>query len=148
MSDLFELQLAADFPGTLAASDIALLHWHLGINPVDGLQGAGGDVEESRLLSSRGPAHRIGGALTAELCSGPRGWALAARQEMHPDEFDELHELLTWLGARTTTVGTVGSLRFYEAEIPDVLIADAGGVRRIVLQADGVAEPPLLPDCQ
>ncbi|WP_438290677.1 hypothetical protein [Streptomyces sp. HUAS TT7] len=53
---------------------------------------------------------------------------------------------MAWLGARTTTVGAIGSLRFCEAEVPDVLIADAGDVRRIVLQTDGVAETPLLPD--
>lgn len=32
MSDLYELQLSLDLPDTLPASDLALLHWHLGEN--------------------------------------------------------------------------------------------------------------------
>lgn len=64
------------------------------------------------------------------------------RQEAHPDEFDDLRRIVLWLGARTTTVGTVGHLRFHEAHIPDVLIAEAGAVRRETLGAGAAVKTP------
>ncbi|MFC7513361.1 hypothetical protein ACFQV4_38430 [Streptomyces thermocarboxydus] len=62
------------------------------------------------------------------------------RQETHPDEFDDLRRMVMWLGARTTTVGTVGYLRFYESHVPDVLVAEAGTVRSTVLRVEKVLE--------
>ncbi|MEV0495270.1 amidase family protein [Streptomyces atratus] len=40
----------------------------------------------------------------------------------------------------------IGDLRFYGAEIPDVLIADSGSVHRLVLAPTGAAASELLPD--
>ncbi|MEU5582659.1 hypothetical protein ABZ791_28070 [Streptomyces huasconensis] len=144
MSDLYELQLALDFPDSLSAADLDVLRWHLGEGQ-DAVPDGAEDAEEYPLLSSRGPAQHIGGALVCDLCRSARGWALSARQEVHPDEFDDLHRLLAWLAARATTVGAVGHLRFYEAEVPDVLIAEAGSFRRVVLRPSGPAEGQLLP---
>ncbi|MFF8646521.1 hypothetical protein [Streptomyces sp. NPDC015345] len=62
MSDLYELQLALDFPDSLSAADLDLLRWHLGEDGDAVLDGAG-DAEEYPLLSSRGPAKYIGGAM-------------------------------------------------------------------------------------
>ncbi|MCP9995270.1 hypothetical protein LUX34_05725 [Streptomyces werraensis] len=62
------------------------------------------------------------------------------RQEAHPDEFDDLRRMVLWLGARTTTVGTVGYLRFHESHVPDVLVAEAGAVRSAVLRVEKVLE--------
>ncbi|MEV6398880.1 hypothetical protein AB0M39_29540 [Streptomyces sp. NPDC051907] len=156
MSDLYELQLALDFPDSLPEADLGLLRWHLGqggdaastetgeTDEVDGV-GEGEETDEAAameaypLLSSKGAAHRVGGALVGELCRGPRGWALTARQEVHPDEFDDLQGLLAWLASRTTTIGAIGCLRFYESDVPEVLIADSGRARRLVLRAAGPA---------
>lgn len=93
-------------------------------------------------------APRIGGALVGELHSSGAEWALTVRQEAHPDEFDDLRRIVVWLGARTTTVGTVGYLRFYEAHHPDVLIAESGAVRREVLRVDKAvgATDQVIPD--
>ncbi|WP_367046964.1 hypothetical protein [Streptomyces sp. Je 1-332] len=145
MSDLYELQLALNLPASISDPDLALLRWHLDepqeTAPVDDLQ----EVQEYPLLSSTGPASRIGGALVGELQHGPRGWALTVRQEIHPDQFGELHSLLTWLAARTTTFGTIGYLRFLEAEMPDVLVADGGTVSRLTSPPVGSGQSDLLP---
>ncbi|MFF7725803.1 hypothetical protein [Streptomyces sp. NPDC008001] len=143
MSDLYELQLTLDLPGSLTDSDLALLRGHLG-------EGS----EELRapdaypLLSARGPAQRIGGTLIGDLARSAQGWALTVRQEVHPDEFDELRELVQWLAARTTTSGTIGYLRFLEWDVPDVLVADpaAGTAQRLTLAPARSTEDQLIPD--
>ncbi len=143
MADIYELQLALHLPGSLAPDDLALLRWHLGL---DG--GRQGDGHEHPLWEARGAALRIGGALVGELHSTGAQWALTVRQETHPDEFDDLRGIVQWLGARTTTIGTVGYLRFHEAVLPDVLIAEGGAVRREVLRAEKAfrAADQVIPD--
>ncbi|MGW3253081.1 hypothetical protein ACWDCX_21260 [Streptomyces fungicidicus] len=143
MADIYELQLTLDLPGSLPGQDLALLRWHLGEEG-----GRQDDGYEYPLWADRGPALRIGGALVGELCSDGPEWALTVRQEAHPDEFDDLRRMVLWLGARTTTVGTVGYLRFYEAQVPDVLIAEAGAVRSAILRVEKVVESPaeVIPD--
>ncbi|MFC9813981.1 hypothetical protein ACFVJM_18145 [Streptomyces virginiae] len=64
-----------------------------------------------------------------------RGWALTSRQEIHPDEFEKVGELLCWLAARAHdthrrgdgAVG-VGFLRFHEDEVPEALTVVGGEV--------------------
>ncbi|MEU7581237.1 hypothetical protein AB0B50_26955 [Streptomyces sp. NPDC041068] len=140
MSDLHELQLALDLPHDLPADDLSLIRWHLGEEA--GTRHAEG--EECPLLSARGPAARIGGVLIGELQRGERGWSLTVRQEVHPDEFDALRSLVAWLAARTTTVGTVGHLRFLEDHVPDVLVVESGSARRLRTRAEAT-ESDLLP---
>ncbi|MFF3504396.1 hypothetical protein [Streptomyces sp. NPDC003247] len=143
MSDIHELQLNLDLPGSLPPADLALLRRHLGEET-----GEPRHPDAYPLLSARGPAHRIGGTLVGELAPGARGWALTVRQEVHPDEFDELRVLVTWLAARTSTFGTIGCLRFLEHDIPDVLVADpaAGTARRLALTPEGSPRDELIPD--
>ncbi|MFD7303810.1 hypothetical protein ACFV83_23255 [Streptomyces pharetrae] len=142
MSDLYELQLTLDLPGSLPDPDLALLRWHLGES--------GEESQESDtypLLAARGSAERIGGALVGDLVRGVRGWALTVRQEVHPDQFDRLRELVEWIAARTSTCGTIGYLRFLEHDIPDVLIADpaTGTAQRLPLMPGSAAED-VIPD--
>ncbi|MFJ4623951.1 hypothetical protein [Streptomyces sp. NPDC088812] len=143
MSDIHELQLNLDLPGSLASADLALLRWHLGEEA-----GEPPHPDDYPLFSDRGPAHRIGGTLVGELARGARGWALTVRQEVHPDEFDQLRVLVTWLAARTSTAGTIGSLRFPERDIPDVLVADpaAGTAWRLTLTPERSPQDELIPD--
>ncbi|GGW24482.1 hypothetical protein [Streptomyces alanosinicus] len=142
MSDLYEFQLTLDVPDSLPAPDLALLRWHLGES---GEESQEPDVYP--LLSARGPAERIGGTLVGDLARGVRGWALSVRQEVHPDEFDRLRELVEWIAARTSTYGTIGYLRFLEEAVPDVLIADpdTGTAQRLPLTS-GSAAQDLIPD--
>ncbi|CAM5331364.1 hypothetical protein SALBM135S_00033 [Streptomyces alboniger] len=131
MSDLYELQLALDLPDS---AELDLLRWHLGEASQEEEGG------EYPLLVGTGPAYRIGGALISTLQRSPQGWSLLARQEVHPDEFEPLRDLLEWLAARTITKGTIGYVRFYEDHIPDVLIAECGTVRQVSLQLAPGAE--------
>lgn len=146
MSDLYELQLSLDLPGSLPTSDLAQIRHHLGEGGNQTPE-TSDPLAENPLLSARGPAHRIGGTLVGELLPGPRGWALTVRQEVHPDEFDALRTLLTWLATRTTTVGTIGHVRFLESDAPDALIATPNGIHRIPLHPAPPAQH-LLPDDQ
>ncbi|MFJ9656629.1 hypothetical protein ACIRPR_01495 [Streptomyces griseoflavus] len=152
MADIYELQLALHLPDDLPSPDLDLLRRHLG-QPEDGGEGRdgredgdGGDrhdeAYEYPLLASRGPARKIDGALVGELHPDHRGWALSARQEVHPNEFDDLGRLVQWLGARTTTVGTIGHLRFHESDVPDLLIARNGSVHRATPRRDTLVESP------
>ncbi|AIS02319.1 hypothetical protein [Streptomyces glaucescens] len=143
MSDLYELQLMLDLPDSLPAGDVALLRWHLGDSAEESPE-----PDAYPMLSARGPAARIGGTLVGDLARSERGWALTARQEVHPDEFDQLRKLVEWLAGRTSTSGTVGYLRFLEHDIPDVLVADpaAGTARRLTLSPGHSTEAQLIPD--
>ncbi|MFF6994766.1 hypothetical protein ACFY93_07360 [Streptomyces sp. NPDC008313] len=135
MADIYEVQLTLDLPGSLPPQDLTQLRWHLG---EEGSRSADGYAYP--LWGDRGPALRIGGVLVGELRSDGPAWALTVRQEAHPDEFDDLRRMVRWLGARTTTVGTIGYLRFHEDHLPDVLVAESGVVRREVLRVDEVVE--------
>lgn len=135
MADLYELQLALHLPGTISPEDLALLRWHLALEG-----GRQDDGYAYSLWEARGTAWRIGGALVGELHLDGAQWALTVRQEVHPDAFDDVRRIVLWLGARTTTVGTIGYFRFYERHFPDVLIAEAGTVRREILRGEEVVE--------
>ncbi|MEU3896751.1 hypothetical protein [Streptomyces sp. NPDC045251] len=138
MADLYEFQLTLKLPDSLPSEEVDLIRWHLGQE--NGRYDV--DAYDCPLLNARGPAHRIEGAPVGELCSDGKGWSLTVRQEVRPDEFDDLRRLVEWLSVRTTSRGTIGYLRFYESQVPDVLIAqeDAakGTVSCAVLRADKV----------
>lgn len=142
MADIYEFQLALDLPSDLPEADLAVLRWHLGQ--------AGGERDDYGypLWEERGPARRIGGVLVGELRSDDWGWALTVRQEAHPDEFDDLDRLVRWLGARTTTAGTIGHLRFHEDHVPDALVVRSGTVHAVTLREEARTEPGarVLPD--
>ncbi|MFI6944201.1 hypothetical protein ACIBI4_33520 [Streptomyces sp. NPDC050418] len=143
MSDLYELQLSLDLPADLSDDELSSLRRHLGVEG----HGPSVDMDDPDnwpLFSERGPASRIGGILTGDLQQSPRGWSLTVRQEIHPDGFSPLDSLLTWLGSRTTTIGTVGSLRFLEEDVPDLFVAEAGSLTRVTLKQQH-AESTLLP---
>lgn len=135
MADTYELQLTLDLPDSLSQPELALLRWHLA------QEGGRQDGQfEYPLWDGRGPAHRIGGLQVAELQPVDGGWALTVRQEAHPDQFTDLRSILQWLGARTTTVGPIGHLRFYESHVPDMLIAQSGRATCAFLQLDRTVE--------
>ncbi|MFK0237527.1 hypothetical protein [Streptomyces vinaceus] len=95
------------------------------------------------LPAGRGAAWRVGGVLSSALADladlRGKGWSLTSRQEIHPDEFEKLGEMLCRPAARAHethllgdgAVGVgVGCLRFCEAEDLDVLQVVGGQVSR------------------
>ncbi len=154
MSDIHELMIAVDLRDELSEQELTELSWHLGIGPQPEVlsivtefpfvvvDDAGNPVIEDEpypLLAGRGAASRVGGALCSALVSRadlPRkGWSLTSRQEVHPDEFEKVGELLCWLASRaheTHLLGDdavgIGYLRFCEAQVPDVLRVENGQV--------------------
>ncbi|MEV7232155.1 hypothetical protein AB0M79_34895 [Polymorphospora sp. NPDC051019] len=151
MSDVFELVLNLNLRDDLTDAELASLRWFLGLgvrpenlsilaeSPIAIVDGG----EESRpVLAGRGAAWKTGGALVSELVrrGNPAGWAITSRQELHPDEFDEVLALLSWLADRadypyrdhdgTVRSGgcgnVVGYLRFYEDVDPTVLTIRGG----------------------
>ncbi|MCX4630193.1 hypothetical protein [Streptomyces sp. NBC_01443] len=154
MSDIHELMIAVDLRDEISEPELAELSWHLGIGPqperlsivtefpVVVVDDSGIPVIEDDprpLLAGRGAAWRVGGVLCSALAPradlARKGWSLTSRQEIHPDEFEKVGELLCWLATRahdTHLLGDgavgVGFLRFYEAEVPDVLKVDSGQV--------------------
>lgn len=146
MSDVFELVLALNLRADLTDAELASLRWLLGLggrpgNPAIRAEypvAIVNDGEESRpALAGRGAAWKTGGALVSELVrrANPAGWAITSRQELHPDDFGEVLELLSWLAdhadypyrdhdgvVRSGGCGNVvGYLRFYEDVDPTVL---------------------------
>lgn len=70
----------------------------------------------------------LGSALVSRADLPRNGWSLTSRQEIHPDDFEKVGELLCWLAVRVhdthRLVGDavwIGHLRFHEALVPDVL---------------------------
>ncbi len=131
MSDLFDFELAWDLDDALPDDLLAELRWQLEPDP-----------GEERLLSQRGPAWRIGGTLHGALVRTRRGWSLTVRQELHAECLDDLAELLARLAAHSGAEGPVGRLRFYEDEVPDLLVVRAGAMAR---QAPGATAREAVP---
>ncbi|MFF4652951.1 hypothetical protein [Streptomyces sp. NPDC001380] len=146
MSDLYALELRVRIRDALSDAEAAGLRRHLGLGPgpagpaataaslpvaygdggADG--GSGTEDDEYPLLGGRGPAHRIGGTLTADLA--PDG-TVTARQELHPDDFHDVGLLLAWLAARADSPGptvVVGTLRFHESSVARPLTVTGGAV--------------------
>ncbi|KJK60088.1 hypothetical protein [Saccharothrix sp. ST-888] len=154
MGDVFELSIAMDLRGDLSAGEVAELRWHLGLGPMPEspsivpefpsvvADDAGGPVVEDRpgpLLGRQGEGLKVPGALVSVLLSreaAPNGgWVMTARQEVHPDEFDRVGGLLSWLATRAgeghrRSDGSVhvGWIRYYESDRPEPLTVRDGEV--------------------
>ncbi|MFE6159932.1 hypothetical protein ACFQ7F_13590 [Streptomyces sp. NPDC056486] len=150
MADSYELSIALDLRDDLSEGEIAELRWHLGLGPrpvtLTVVREFPVVVEDDRgelvtedtpvpLLGCHGTASKIAGALTSVLLRRKDGWALTARQEIHPDDFDLVGELLTWLAANAASHHErfdgsvrVGWTRFYEDDETSPLTVRNGGV--------------------
>ncbi|MCX5071016.1 hypothetical protein OHA84_36400 [Streptomyces sp. NBC_00513] len=154
MSDILELMIAVDLRDEISETEFAELSWHLGTGPrperlsivtefpvvvVDDSGIPAIEDDPYPLLAGQGAASRVGGVLCSTLVSRadlPRkGCALTSRQEIHPDEFEKVGELLCWLATRAHETHLlangairVGFLRFHEAQAPDVLQVKTGQV--------------------
>lgn len=119
MADLYALDLAFDLLDT---------------TPDDVLTEVRRQLTGDGLLSTRGPAWRVGGMLVGEFGPGERGvWALTARQEIHAEQLPDLEDLLMLLAPQIRPPGPVGRIRFYEHESPDLLVLREGRVVQLAL---------------
>ena len=141
VSDIFEFALALNLRDDLSDAELADLRWHLGLGPqpenlailtafpvvvVDDNGRPQVHDEPRAILAQRGSAWKVGGELSAGLArrEQPAGWAVTARQELHPDDFGTVRALLDWLATHASD-GT-GHLRFCEDSDPVPLtLADA-----------------------
>ncbi|MGW7069310.1 hypothetical protein ACWGII_14880 [Streptomyces sp. NPDC054855] len=150
MADIYELTMALDLRDDLSEGEVAELRWHLGLGPRPTaltvvrefpvvVEDARGELvtedDPAPLLGCHDTALKVAGALTSVLLPREGGWALTARQEIHPDAFDRVGELLTWLAARAEGHHArldgsvrVGWTRFYEQDEPRPLVVRDGGV--------------------
>ncbi|MGW6981598.1 hypothetical protein ACWGE1_19470 [Streptomyces sp. NPDC054932] len=119
MADLYALDLAFDLLDT---------------TPDDVLAEVRRQLTGDGLLSTRGPAWRVGGMLVGEFAPTDRGgWALTSRQEVHEEQLPEVEDLLLLLAPHIRPPGPVGRLRFYEHEAPDLLVLREGRVVQLAL---------------
>ncbi|MGW1538967.1 hypothetical protein ACWCPM_01495 [Streptomyces sp. NPDC002309] len=138
MSDVFAVDLALDLTPTAPPAVLDHLRRHLGLDDADDGGEAVGDAPDFvPLLAGRGPAVRIGGVLTAELLQGDGRWSLTARQEVHAEFLPELDALVEMLAFHARNEGAIGQVRFYEDDVPELLVNRAGALVRVPLQASG-----------
>lgn len=143
--------MALDLCEGIPDEEVAELRWHLGLGDrPEALRivAAFPDVAEDDdgelvvidrpepLLAVRGGAWKIRGALVSLLEQGRHGaWALTVRQEIHPDDFERIGELLRWLAGRlenrhrgANAEVHLGWTRFFEADRFEPLVARDGEV--------------------
>ncbi|CAL9612969.1 hypothetical protein SUDANB120_05686 [Streptomyces sp. enrichment culture] len=143
MSDTYELVLAVDLRDDLTEAELTGLRRHLGLGPrpepvpAEPYEALGAEDDPWPLLGGSGPARSSGGALVSVLVRregpGPGGWALTSRQELHPDEFEDVGILLAWLAARAADrhhradgAVALGWTRFHESDRPEPLLVRNG----------------------
>lgn len=120
MADLYAVDLAFDLLGSTPVAVLAEVRRQL--------------ASDAGLLSSRGPAWRVGGMLVGAFApTGQDGWALTARQEIHEEQLPELEDLLLLLAPHIRPPGPVGRIRHYEHESPDLLVLREGRVVQLAL---------------
>ncbi|MEU4932552.1 hypothetical protein AB0G54_39680 [Streptomyces yokosukanensis] len=151
---MFELMLTLDLRDELSEEELAELRWHLGAGPkpetlrivtefplvVEDEDGQ--PVIENYpepLLADHSEAFKVEGALDSVLerreDAACGAWALTSRQEIHPDGFDLVGELLGWLATKADARhrrfdGSVdlGWIRSYEECQPEPLLVRDGEV--------------------
>lgn len=137
MSDVYAVDLALDLGDFVPSAVLADLRWHLGLE-ADGGSGADDAVDEVfPLLSARGPASRLGGVLVGELVRTRSGWSLTARQEVHAEVLPEFDSLVGRLARNSSTEGVIGQVRFYEDDVPELLVNRSGVLVRMSLTSAG-----------
>ncbi|KDN80086.1 hypothetical protein ABZ568_32870 [Streptomyces olindensis] len=138
MSDVFAVDLALDLSPTVPEAVLAHLRRHVEGDSADDGSGEADWPDFVPLLSGRGPAARIGGLLTGQLFQSTEQWSLTARQEIHAELLPDLLALAEMLAFNAKTEGVIGQVRFYEDDIPELLVNRSGTLVRMPLRE---AEP-------
>lgn len=133
MSDVYAVDFCLDLRATVPIPVLTDLQWHLGVRADGAEYGESGATGSYPLLAGRGPAVRIGGVLVGELIRTPDGWSLTARQEVHAESLPDLDSLAERLAWHSRTEGAIGHLRFYEDDIPVLLVNRSGLLVKVPL---------------
>ncbi|WP_327175921.1 hypothetical protein OG599_11695 [Streptomyces sp. NBC_01335] len=138
MSDMYAVDFCLDLKDSVPIPVLTDLQWHLGVRADGAEYGESGAAGAYPLLAGRGPAARVGGVLVGELVRTPAGWSLTTRQEVHAESLPDLESLAERLARHSRTEGAVGTLRFYEDDLPVLLVNRSGLLVKVPL---AVAEP-------
>ncbi|MFF7362286.1 hypothetical protein [Streptomyces sp. NPDC008125] len=138
MSDMYVVDFCLDLTSSAPVPVLTDLQWHLGARADGAEYGESGVAGTYPLLAGRGPAARVGGVLVGELARTSGGWSLTARQEVHAESLPDLDALAERLARHARTEGTIGALRFYEDDVPVLLVNRSGLLVKMALT---VAEP-------
>ncbi|MEV6385126.1 hypothetical protein AB0M31_37635 [Streptomyces sp. NPDC051773] len=131
MADLYTVDVSMNLAATVPDAVLSELRRHLGLEgPGDG---HADNIDDHPVWAARGPARRIGGVLTGELIRTEQGWALTVRQEVHAETMPQVVSLIEMLASHSTTEGTIGQIRFYEDEIPELLLNRSGELTKASL---------------
>ncbi|MEV8038909.1 hypothetical protein [Streptomyces sp. NPDC086182] len=154
MADIYELSIVLNLREGLSDEEASELRWHLGLGPRPEslrivpefptvVEDEHGDPvmrdAPVPLLGQPGEAWKVGGALVSVLLRPEDArygtWALTVRQEIHPDDFERIGELLSWLATKaddrhSVPTGTVrlGWTRFCESDQFEPLVVRDGEV--------------------
>ncbi|MEU0202746.1 MULTISPECIES: hypothetical protein [unclassified Streptomyces] len=134
MSDLYAVDLALDLSPTAPEAVLAHLRRHLEADTADDDNDEADWPDFVPLLADRGPASRIGGLLTGELIRGASHWSLTARQEIHAELLPDLVALAEMLAFNARIDGVIGQVRFYENDIPELLVSSSGTLVKMPLR--------------
>ncbi|MYS91758.1 MULTISPECIES: hypothetical protein [Streptomyces] len=143
MSDLYAVDLALDLSPTVPEAVLAHLRRHMEGDSADDGNGEAEWPDFVPLLADRGPAWRIGGLLTGQLFQTADHWSLTARQEIHAECLPDLVALVEMLAFNAKTDGVIGQVRFYEDEIPELLINRSGTLVKMPLREANPSSIPL-----
>lgn len=157
MGDLYELNMSVVLGADRSEIELTELRWHLGLAPrpvrlrivttfpVVAWQDDRPVLVDAPtpLLARRGRTRTSGreqyGTLAAS--SGGPGWLLGARQEIHPDDFPMLGDLLAWLAAQATGQPVPAHPQSGAHEIARLLCREAGADAPLLVRDGQVGWP-------
>jgi hypothetical protein len=131
MADLYAVDVSMDLAATVPDAVLSELRRHLGLAGTEDT--LIDDFEDYPVWAARGPARRIGGVLVGKLIRTDQVWSLTVRQEVHAEVMPQVDALMEMLAFHSTTEGTIGQIRFYEDEIPDLLLNRSGKLMMVSL---------------
>ncbi|GAQ67638.1 hypothetical protein [Streptomyces scabiei] len=131
MADLYAVDVSMNLAARVPDAVLSELRRHLGHEGTD--DGLADDCDDYPVWAARGPARRIGGVLIGELVRTDQGWSLTVRQEVHAESMPQVDSLIDVLASHSATQGVIGQIRFYEDEIPDLLLNRSGELMKVPL---------------
>lgn len=132
MADLYVVDVSMNLAASLPVSVLSELRWQLG--HTETADGQEDETDDYPVWAARGPARRIGGVLIGELVRAAPGWSLTVRQEVHAESMPQVDALIGRLALHSTTEGIIGQVRFYEDDVPDLLLNRSGVLTKASLR--------------